>query len=1001
MPIGYQIDEMRRFVLCTASGTVTEQELAAHRHKLSQDASLRPDFRQLFDLTEVTRLDITQEALSSFPSSKSFGTGARRAFVTGPADDPQLSDFFLHLREGSDNEIRFFKTIPDAMQWLSVFQDSTFKSLFDVAPDAMVVANASGEIQLINQRAVSLFGYELEELIGHPVERLIPQRFASHPQLRQSYVTDPDASGMERRSNLVALTKSGREVSVDISLNSITLLGEQFFVAAVRDVTRRQSAQREERDRGRAFRELLDALPVSVVVYEQDGSSSFANQSATRLAGISATEFGDQTFYRAGTDEIYPRDHLPRYRALSGESGHVDDMEMSLKDGHRLPIEVWFRPLRRNEDGEITQAVIAGVDISERKNAEQAIYSLGLIVEQSLNELYTFDAATYRFLNVNEGARRNLGYSMAELKHLTPIDIKPDFSVASFEKLLNPVRLGEKSVLVFNTRHRRKDGSLYPVEIHLRTADYRGESAYNAFVLDRTESEAMESALRTSEERYRNLVESSTDIVWQVDINGNFTFISPSLERITGIMPETVLGTSIIAAFVGEARDQIKALVGKHLDQRIPVTNETVELLHVMGDGGQYLGEAQFSSRFGEDGEVIGLQGITRDITNRRRVEEELQKLEKLESIGVLAGGIAHDLNNFLTGIVGHISLARMDDDPTDREARLLAAEEAALKIKSLTQQLLTFAKGGAPIFRSSDLDPVLREAVGFSLSGSNVIAAVDIRESLWTVRIDEGQLRQVISNLSINALQAMPLGGTFTVTAMNGRAASAPVAGWEMPEYVRLTFQDQGAGISKADCLKIFDPFFSTKASGSGLGLATCYSIVRRHNGHITVSSEEGVGTRFDIYLPAYPGEPQITQTDQSTEMSPGTGHILVMDDDKSIRELSIAALTRLGYSVTTVSKGTEAIEVYRSSLTDGNPFSVVILDLTIPGGMGGLETVGLLREMDPQVKAICASGYSNDPAMADHAANGFSATLSKPYRITELSSVIRNLLDADRDID
>ncbi|MBA7519214.1 Sensor kinase CckA [subsurface metagenome] len=384
----------------------------------------------------------------------------------------------------------------------------------------------------------------------------------------------------------------------------------------------------------------------------------------------------------------------------------------------------------------------------------------------------------------------------------------------------------------------------------------------------------------------------------------------------------------------------------------------------------------------------------TLDITERRMMEEELLKAQKLESVGFLAGGIAHDFNNILTSILGNIEIAKMglyqDNKITER---LTKAEKATLQAKNLTQQLLTFSKGGVPVKKVVSVSELLRESANFALRGSNVRVKFSSPDNLWSVEVDEGQVSQVISNLIINADQAMPKGGIIELFAENVTAAAEDSLPLKNGKYVKISIKDHGTGISEEHLPKIFDPFFTTKKKGSGLGLATSYSIVKKHGGCITAESQLGAGTTFSIYVPAT--KKKIPEQGYSKErILFGKGRVLVMDDEEPIRELVAQMLSHCGYEVTTVKDGVEAMELYKKERDNGRPFDVVIMDLTIPGGMGGKEATQRLLEIDPGVKVIVSSGYSNDPIMADYKKYGFCGVIAKPYRIKELSEVLKKVI-------
>jgi PAS domain S-box-containing protein len=396
-----------------------------------------------------------------------------------------------------------------------------------------------------------------------------------------------------------------------------------------------------------------------------------------------------------------------------------------------------------------------------------------------------------------------------------------------------------------------------------------------------------------------------------------------------------------------------------------------------------------------------GIVYVAKDITEIKKHEEfmnnqeELLKSQKLESLGLLAGGIAHDFNNLLTAILGNISLIKMQSSHQSATCNLLdKAEMASLRAKDLTQQLLTFSRGGAPVKKSASIEQMVMDSVSFSLRGSNVTSRFSIPEDIWPVEVDTGQMSQVINNLAINADQAMPDGGIITVRAQNAAIGADALLPLSEGRYVKISVEDQGIGIPESNIGKIFDPYYTTKIKGSGLGLASAYSIIRNHGGHITVESQPGIGTIFHLYIPASDIFPQ--KFDGMGSRPPqGKGKILVMDDEEIIREIAGAILCHLGYRVECCVNGTEAVRMYEQAFHSGEPYAAVLMDLTIPGGMGGKETIVSLTEIDPQVKGIVSSGYSNDPVMAKYASYGFRGVVLKPYNAEELGRTLHLVID------
>lgn len=387
-------------------------------------------------------------------------------------------------------------------------------------------------------------------------------------------------------------------------------------------------------------------------------------------------------------------------------------------------------------------------------------------------------------------------------------------------------------------------------------------------------------------------------------------------------------------------------------------------------------------------------------IEERRRIESDLLKARNLESIGVLAGGIAHDFNNLLTAILGNISLARMDtQEGGEADHALQQAENVSQRARELTQQLLAFAKGGAPIRNLEDLGAIVRESADFSLLGSKVELEMDLPADLYPAEVDAGQFSQVVSNLALNASQAMPRGGKLTIQARSRDLG--PTNGLDLPPgpYVAVEFRDTGEGIPREILDRIYDPYFTTKPEGSGLGLSSVYAIVRNHGGEIRVESEPGVGTAFRIWIPAR--HAQIAAAGPASEEPAGMpDRILLMDDDAAVCKVSCRMLEKLGCEVDCAENGEKALEAYRKALEEGRPYEVVLMDLTIRGGMGGQEAVGQLLEMDPEACAIVSSGYSNDPVMSDFAEYGFRGMIRKPYNVDELRKVLSGLTCPDESV-
>jgi PAS domain S-box-containing protein len=517
-----------------------------------------------------------------------------------------------------------------------------------------------------------------------------------------------------------------------------------------------------------------------------------------------------------------------------------------------------------------------------------------------------------------------------------------------------------------------------------RTLDLKKEMATRS---------AAEQAMRSSEERLRTIIDQSPMgiILWNTDFQVKQW--NPAAEKIFGYSSVEARDLPAAKLMPEAMQPQMAKIWQKLISSEVGIRSHNE---NIRKDGRTIHCDWFNTPIYDASGALLGALSLVENVTERMRTEKELLKIEKLESTGILAGGIAHDFNNILTAILGNINLAIFDDSLSPKTRTLLvAAEKATIRAKDLTQQLLTFAKGGEPIRESTSLAEIVRESAAFVLHGGNVSCTYQLPDNLWYAVVDRGQISQVIQNIVLNARHAMPKGGNIAIVCQNVLPEEETFSLLDAKNiYVKISIKDTGVGIPADMLEKIFDPYFSTKQEGSGLGLAITHSIINKHHGHILVNSKQGKGTEFIIYLPAASQTTHSRNIQKKVTVSTSPQRILVMDDDQAVRMVLEKMLHILGHVVILTGDGREAINIYQERLDTAEPIDLVIVDLTIPGGLGGKETMVQLLQINPAIRVIVSSGYSNNPVMASFKEYGFRAAVNKPYVLQELQAAIETAL-------
>lgn len=547
-------------------------------------------------------------------------------------------------------------------------------------------------------------------------------------------------------------------------------------------------------------------------------------------------------------------------------------------------------------------------------------------------------------------------------------------------------------------------GALFGVTTLLLVAGLYAYQERQKFFDGRAEEAAAEirdsrENLAAEKERLAVTLRSIGDAVIVTGLDGRITLINTAAEQITGWTGGEALGMplqEVLNIVNDKTREKCYDPVAMVLQTgRVSGLENNVVLKR--RDGKELIIADSAAPVRDKDSKIVGVVLVFRDVTVQCRMEEELNKVQRLEALGLLAGGLAHDFNNLLTAIMGNISFAKMliKEDHKAYE-RLTAAETAAERATNITHQLLTFAKGGAPVKEAASIADVVKETAEFVLPGSNVKCEYRVGENLWNTEIDRGQIARVFNNLIVNAVHAMPGGGIININFDNMTIAENQPASIPPGDYVRITVKDRGVGIERYALAKIFDPYFTTKKQGSGLGLAAVYSIIKRHDGDITVESTPGAGTAFNIYLPATKLLAAGNNPGKSVSIH-GQGRVLVMDDEALVRDIAGEILSLLGYEVSFAEDGRSAVDIYKKAAAENRPFLFVIMDLTVPGGMGGTEAVRNLLEADPAAVVLVSSGYSSDPVMSGYRQYGFKGVIAKPYTVKRMSEAISEAFSAE----
>ena len=804
------------------------------------------------------------------------------------------------------------------------------------------------------------------------VQELFPKDLLLAKMGVESYMGTPLLDNEGIPLGLLVIMDDQPMVKTNLLESVCKVLGDR----AALELERRNSDQ-ELRESEQKYRALIENSPDIIFRFDRQCRFLYISPQVIRVYNIDPQSLIGKTALALGFSDT-DLEILNNGVASVFETGQINEaiVRISTSVGELL-FERRLIP-ETNSNGDVMSVMSVCRDITEQVGNQLRYRQLFEEMHDgfALQEIITDESGQpvdFRFLDTNPACEKMTGFKTSEVKSKTIREIMPDIE----QKLIDIYgKVALQGTPVHFTDFNKQLGRHYEITCY---SPQRGQFA--TIFQDVTE--------RTQAQEQRDSIfKLAPDIVCIFGFDGYIKQVNPAASKILGWTEEELLSRPR-NNFVHPEDLQATIESEKLLFEGKPITD--FENRCLCKDGTYRILSWSISAKPLEQ----QIYAVARDITDHKNLEEERAKSAKLESIGVLAGGIAHDFNNILGAMLGNISLASSLAEKLDNKdvSNLLAeAETAGLRARELTLQLLTFSRGGAPVKQPTDIAALIRESTGFVLRGSNVDCHLEIEDNLRAASVDPGQISQMLNNILINADQAMTSGGTINVTAGNLSLAGKHNMPLEDGDYIKISVTDQGEGISPENISLIFDPYFTTKKTGSGLGLATCYSIVKRHSGHLEVESQSGQGTTFHVFLPATPVQPH-QEDERKKTISTSARKILVMDDEQAIRKVVGKMLSHLGHTVELAENGEEAVDFYKQALTGDQPFDIVILDLTVPGAMGGREAIDLLREIDPDVKAIVSSGYSQDQLLAEYRQYGFSGVVSKPYVLRQLESAINEL--------
>ncbi len=864
-----------------------------------------------------------------------------------------------------------------------------YRFMVENAGSEIYLVRRDGNIAFVNRAAATSLGYTVDELLSMNVRDFDP-RYG--PMFSRHF--DELKAGDLPPFETVHIARDGRGIPKEFKSSYLKVGNEEYICGFGLDITERKRAEESLKKSEAMYRSVIENIQEVYYRTNREGRLVLTSPSGAAMFGYERVEDILGTDVQSLWEDPGER---PRLLAEVAKHGSVEDYvgPMKRRDGSVFMASLGVHFYRDDEGNTLgTEGIIR--DVTELKRAEAALKKS----EETFRKAFhtSPDAININrlsdgmFVSINDGFTKATGYTAEDVIGRTPSEIDLWLNPEDRDRMVGTM-IEHGEVRNLEAPFRKKNGSIDIALMSASIIDIDGVAHILSITRDITERKRAEEAVRESERRFRDLAELLPQAVFEFDEQGRFTYANQFALNLFGYTRDDFKGgIDAIDTIAPGSRELAVRNITRVMRNEVKSGTEYTAIRK----NGEEFPVIIYSTPIHRDGRVAGLRGIIIDLTERKRLEAQLTQAQKLEAVGTLAGGMAHNFNNILMGIQGHVSMMLMNmDTGHPYYERLKNIEEQILSGADLTKQLLGFARGGKYEVKPLSINAVLSwTAEMFARTKKEITIEMDLGEEPLTVLADRSQMEQMLMNLLVNAWQAMPAGGRIYLETKSVLLGAAEIRPYEVTSgpYVRITVQDSGMGMDERTQKRIFEPFFTTKqmGRGTGLGLATVYGIVKGHRGYITVYSETGHGSRFNIYLPLAEGETPAQWTVEKTEATSGSGVILLVEDEEQVLQTTREMLEILGYTVLTARDGREAIEVYRRM---GKGIDLVLMDMIMPGISGG-EAIDALLEINPSVRIVLASGYSLNGLAGDIMRRGCRAFLQKPYNMGELSRTVTQVM-------